>query len=523
MKTFLRPGFYQKLIIGLLLFTQLGLAIYLLVRLSTYSEQSQLAFYIILSSIFVLNVAISSYIISSKSPDSYRLAWLWVVNCIPLLGAITYIVFANKQTSKRKRKMVNRYIRPLEKEESEPKALEELKNKYPTYVPLSNYLFFTKGGGIFSDTSISYYPLGDFVLEPLLRELSLAKHYIFIEFFIIEKEGYFWKQIHKILVDKVKEGVDVRVIYDDVGSLSVAPFHFDKELQKEGIKCHKFNPLRPFLDIRQNNRDHRKLVIIDGHTAFTGGFNVADEYINKKERFGHWKDNGIMIKGKAVTSFTMMFLSNYVFYFDPKEQIDKKYYSSSTYISEIGGYPKGNGLIQPYCDLPFDSKAVGERVYLDIIQRAKKYVYMTTPYLIIDSEMENSLIAAASSGIEVILLMPHIPDKNAIFQLSRSYYGNLLKAGVKIYEYTPGFVHEKMFISDDVVATVGTINLDYRSLYLHLENGTFIVGSNSINDMKRDFLDSIKLSTQIDLSTFYRWHKKNKCYWGLLRIAAPFL
>lgn len=523
MKTFLRPGFYQKLIIGLLLLAQFGLAIFLIARLSTFSEQSQVALYVILISVFLLNVSLSSYAINSKSPDSYRLAWLWVINCLPLLGAIMYIVFANKQTSRRKRKLVNRYIRPLEKEESEKKALDELCLAHPDYISLSNYLFNTKGGGIFSDTSVSYYPLGDFVLEPLLRELSLAKHYIFIEFFIIEKDGYFWSQIHKILLEKAKEGVDVRVIYDDVGSLSVAPFYFDKELEKEGIKCHKFNPLRPFLDVRQNNRDHRKLVIIDGHTAFTGGFNIADEYINRKTRFGHWKDNGIMIKGKAVTSFTMMFLSNYVFNFSPKEKIDKSYYSSSTFIDEIGGYPKQNGLVQPYCDLPFDSNSVGERVYLSLIQRAKKYLYITTPYLIIDSEMENSLVTASKSGVEIKLLLPHIPDKNAIFQLSRSYYGNLLKAGVEIYEYTPGFVHEKMFISDDEVATVGTINLDYRSLFLHLENGTLILGSSSLEDMKRDYLDSIKLSQRIDLLTFERWHKKNKSYWGLLRIAAPFL
>lgn len=523
MKTFFKPGFWQKLIIGLLLLVQFGVAIFGIVYLSTYSQQHLTLFAIILILNFILNVGISSYIINSSSADAYRLAWIWVVNCLPLLGALMYIVFANKQTSKRKKALVNRYIRPLEKEESEKKAVELLSTHYPQYLPLSNFLFSSRGGGIFDHTSVSYFPLGDLALEPILYELKKARHYIFIEFFIIEKNGYFWNQIHKILLDKVNEGVDVRVIYDDVGSISVAPINFDKELQAEGIKCHKFNPFRPLIDVRQNNRDHRKMIIIDGHTAFTGGFNIADEYINRINRFGHWKDNGVLLKGKAVTSLTMMFLSNYIFNFSPKDNVDKKYYSSSTFISEIGGYPPTNGLVQPYCDLPFDSKAVGERVYLSLIQRARKTLYIATPYLIIDSEMENSLIVAAKSGVEIIILTPHIPDKKAVFNLTRSYYGKLLKNGVRIFEYTPGFVHEKMFICDNEAATVGTINLDYRSLFLHLENGTFIVGSSSIKDMRRDFLDTISLSTEIKLSTWEKWHLRNRSYWGLLRIVAPFL
>ncbi|HAS56811.1 MAG TPA: hypothetical protein DCR94_06245, partial [Firmicutes bacterium] len=348
MKTFFKPGFWPKLIIGLLLLTQFALAIFAFVYLSTYSQKHATLFGVILALTFFLNVVLSSYIINSSSPDAYRIVWIWVVNCLPLLGALMYIVFANKQTSKRKKALVNRYIKPLEKEESEKKAIELLSSFYPKYLPLSNFLFSTRGGGIFDHTSVSYFPLGDLILDPILYELKKARHYIFIEFFIIEKNGFFWDQIHKVLLEKVKEGVDIRIIYDDVGSISVAPINFDKQLISEGIKCHKFNPFRPLIDVRQNNRDHRKMIIIDGHTAFTGGFNIADEYINRINRFGHWKDNGILLKGKAVTSLTMMFLSNYVFNYSPKENIDKKYYSSSTYISEIGGYPPTNGLVQPY-------------------------------------------------------------------------------------------------------------------------------------------------------------------------------
>jgi cardiolipin synthase len=283
-----------------------------------------------------------------------------------------------------------------------------------------------------------------------------------------------------------------------------------------------------------NNRDHRKILVIDGHTCFSGGFNLADEYINKLERFGHWKDNAILIKGEAVANFTNMFLAtsvaaqafdeNKLLHVVKKVELAKaKGLAPKVYIDEAGGFPENDGYVQPYGDLPFDGEAVGERVYIDLINAAHDHLYMVTPYLIIDKEMENAMIHAAWRGVDIRLLTPHIPDKKALFNLTRSYYGNLIRAGVRVYEYTPGFVHEKTFICDGRMATVGTINLDYRSLYLHLECGTFMVGCSCIKDMEKDFLETLEKSEEITYAHWRHWRDRQYWYWAVLNILGPFL
>ena len=329
----------------------------------------------------------------------------------------------------------------------------------------------------------------------LVRELKQAKKYIFIEYFIIN-DGVMWQTILNILEKKAAEGVDVRLIYDGFGCLTTLPHKYYEELQKKGIKCQVFNPFRPILNIIQNNRDHRKLCIIDGWVGFTGGINLADEYINQKERFGHWKDTAVMLKGEAVWNMTVMFLHMWAVIGRSEESVDYEAYFPHRYHE---GEFESDGFVQPFCDTPLDEEVVGEDVYLNIINKAKKYVYICTPYLIIDNEMMTALCLAAKSGVDVRIMTPGIPDKKLVFILTQSYYRQLLEAGVKIYEYQPGFLHAKSFVSDDEIGVVGTINLDYRSLYLHFEDGVWIYRNRVIQDIKDDFIQTMEYCRQIEL------------------------
>ena len=520
---FFRRGFWPRALVALILFIQL-IAI-LTIIISVTDLMAGNGPYVILLGIgllFLLDILVSVYIVNNDTPEIYKLTWIFVVFALPVAGVLIYLFLANKQTSKKNRRFLQRFSRPLMIVDSSKETKDHLEKASPSAKAISDYITKASGGAAHERTSLRFYPLVDEAFPDIIAEMKKAKHYIFLEFFIVSP-GKMWNAMLEVLKEKAAAGLDVRFIYDDVGSLGTASAHYDRELEAMGIKTLCFNPLRPFLDIRMNNRDHRKILVIDGHTCFSGGFNLADEYINEEVRFGHWKDNAILIRGKAVTNFTMMFLANWVCNKDRNEDIDKQYYDATTYIDEIGGFPENEGFVQPYGDLPFDKNAIGETVYISLLHRANKYVYITTPYLIISREMENAICTAAMRGVDVRMIMPHIPDKNAIFHLSRSYYGRLMKAGVKVYEYTPGFVHEKVFICDDEMATCGTINLDYRSLYLHLECGTFMVKTPCIAKMKEDYLDTISLSHQIQPDEWGRWYNKNYFYWMTLRLMGPFL
>lgn len=526
---FFRRSYFPKVVIAIALLVQF-LAIFILaIWISTQIKGNSESFattarviFALLGIVFLVDILISVHIINGDSAEIYKITWIFFVFALPIVGIILYIVIANKATSKKSRRHVRKRYRPIQTVPTEATAFTQLQEKYPYFEGISSYLSRVSGGGIHQETTVKYFPLVDDAFEPILEELRKAKHYIFMEFFIIG-EGKFFGSILEILKEKASQGVDVRIIYDDVGSISSIPFRYTKTLESYGIKAHCYNPFRPFLDIRMNNRDHRKILVVDGHTCFSGGFNVADEYINAEERFGHWKDNAILLKGRAVSNFTMMFLALWKNQTKSNEEIDKAYYDASHFIDEIGGFPEGVGFVQPYTDLPFDKHAVGQRVYIDICNYAKRYLYIATPYLMIDKEMENAIIYASTHGVDVRVLTPHIPDKGTVFQITRSSYGALLKAGVRVYEYTPGFVHEKVFISDDVVSTCGTINLDYRSLYLHLECGTLMVGTPSVVDMKDDFLATLEKSEEITMEKWLHWEKRNLSYWALLRLFAPLL
>ncbi len=519
---FFRPGYWQKLILGLILLAQFLLVIGLLVYLyEVMAENGPWAVLIFIGVVFIVDIFLAVYIFATTSPDVYKLSWMFLVFVLPVGGALIYVFYANKQTNRFQRKKLRKYRKPIEKfpaDEGSREHLAELNSKAAT---IATYLEAKSGGGVHQKTSTQYFPIVDDAFPVILEELKKAKHFIFLEFFIVAK-GKMWDSMLEILKQKADEGVDVRFIYDDVGSLTTAPIDYDVTLTKMGIKTICYNRFRPFLDIRMNNRDHRKILVIDGHTCFSGGFNLADEYINAIERFGHWKDNAILIRGAAVGNFTYLFLAAWAANKE-NEVIDKKAYAPDRYIDEIGGYPESDGFVQPYGDLPFDNEAVGERVYLDLINSATQYIYIATPYLIIDREVENALRHAADRGVDVRLLLPHIPDKKAVFTMARSHYGRLLSRGVRVFEYTPGFVHEKTFICDGKMATVGTINLDYRSLYLHHECGTFLCGTKSIETMHKDYLETLEVSHEVNWEQWRRWEQRQYWYWAVLKIVGPFL
>ncbi len=353
------------------------------------------------------------------------------------------------------------------------------------------------------------------MLEAMLKELEKANNFIFLEYFIVE-EGYMWGRILEVLLRKVKEGVEVRFMYDGLCSLAILPYNYPKKIEKLGIRCKMFSPIKPALSTHQNNRDHRKILVIDGHTAFTGGMNLADEYINKKIRFGHWKDTGIMLKGDGVRSFTLMFLQMW--------NINEKEEDYSKYLDvELPIYKEASGYVMPYGDSPLDEEIVGELVYMDIINRAEEYVHIMTPYLILDYELITALTFAAKKGVEVIIIMPFIPDKRAAFILAKTYYKELIEAGVRIFQYIPGFIHAKVFTSDGDKAVVGTINLDFRSLHLHFECATYLYKVEEIKKIEEDMEETLKKCKEVTLADCKNEKLPIKIVGSILRLFAPLM
>lgn len=350
----------------------------------------------------------------------------------------------------------------------------------------------------------------------LLESLRSAKHYIFMEFFIVS-QGYMWETILEILKERVNDGVEVRFMYDDVGCVDLLPYKYYKELEKYGIMTVAFNRIKPLISTAWNNRDHRKVVVVDGHTAYTGGLNLADEYINRIERFGYWKDAGLKVTGDAVWNFTVMFLQVW----NAMCKTDEGFGMFLPHKHHQADF-KGKGYIQPYADNPLDRETVGENVYLNIINSAVHYVYMYTPYLIIDNEMITALCLAAKRGVDVRIVTPAIPDKKAVFLLTQSYYSQLVDAGIRIYQYTPGFIHAKCFLCDDKIGTVGTINMDFRSLYLHFENGVFMYKSEALPQLKEDMLRTFEES-QLITKEMCEGTLPKRLAQSMLRILAPLL
>ena len=406
----------------------------------------------------------------------------------------------------------------LEQLERDYKA-EELRPFGADAVNQARYLEHYARCPVYTNTYTHYFPLGDDVFPAMLEELRKAEKYIFLEYFIISP-GIFWDSMVEILKEKHAAGVDVRVIYDDVGSLNTLPMNYARKFEAEtGIPCCCFNRFKPVISIRMNNRDHRKFCIIDGHTAFTGGINLADEYINQKLRYGHWKDTAILLKGEAVWSMTVMFLTMWEYTRDVEE--DYRRFRPDKLPPEAA---QGAGYyVQPYADNPLDEEAVGEAVYLNLINKAERYVYAMTPYLIISDSVNTALCNAAKAGVDVRIITPHIPDKRYVFEVTRAHYPPLLEAGVRIYEYTPGFIHAKNFVVDDRFATVGTVNLDYRSLFLHFEDGVWLCEAPCIQDIRKDFEDTLAVCQRISLRQWRHLNPLLQLYRNILRVFAPLM
>lgn len=439
-----------------------------------------------------LSILITLFIIRLDESSSYKLTWVVIILAVPILGGLLYLCLGNKRPMKRMRNKMDKEHSQLGLVLKQDK--EVLDKMEPRLRETSRYLAKYSGCPVRMNSETEYFTCGEELYPVLLRELEKAERYIFAEFFIIAP-GVFWDSVLEILKRKAAEGVDVKLIYDDWGCMSNVPANFTKKLAEYGIKAMKFNPFIPVVSVIMNHRDHRKIVVIDGKTAFTGGFNLADEYINKKERFGYWKDSAVMIKGDGVLNFTGLFAEMWNSFND--EKIDCELCKAEDY-----GDVKPCGFIQPFGDSPLDNEQVSENVYLEIIDQAVDYVYIFTPYLVIDDQMKVALSLAAKRGVDVRIVTPGIPDKKTVFRVTRSYYQTLISAGVKIYEFTPGFIHAKSFVCDDRMAVVGSINMDFRSLYLHFECGVFMASEKggeipAIMKLKQDCLDIFEKSHEV--------------------------
>lgn len=503
-------------IIGILI--QLTYLIYLFWTFGTAFSYSYLIFEI-------ASILIAFTILYSDKHPKYKFSWMMLILVVPIFGVMLYLCFGSGNSGAKLRKKMNLFN---EEERllltQNPKSIEYMDsdsdNKETKRISKQAYYLYHYGGyPCYINTEVTYFPSGEAKFEALCNELENAKRFIFLEYFIVE-EGVMWNTILDILVRKVKDGVDVRMVYDDLGCLRTLPYKYNEYLEALGIKCKIFNKFHPFWVARMNNRDHRKILVIDGHTAFNGGVNLADEYINEIEKHGHWKDTAVMIKGEAVWSFTMMFLTMWNYLNNNKPHDCDRYMPRKEDIAPFQGE---HGIVIPFTDSPLDKESVSENTFLSIIANASDYVYITTPYLVITDEMNTALTLAAKSGVDVRIITPHIPDKWYVLAVTRSYYKSLTKFGVKIYEYTPGFIHAKNFVSDDKVGIVGTINLDYRSLYLHFECGTYMYKTDCLLDVKKDFLKTLEACEEVTYEDCLKVNPLRRLGRSILRLFAPLM
>ena len=465
----------------------------------------------------LVTAAMMVYLLNQDMNNSVRIPWLVVTALAPVLGVLLFCYtkedVGHRMLKKRLLELEGQTRSQLPQNKKTGKALDA---DCPGAASLAQYLR-GRGGGfpVYENTQVTYFPSGEAKFAALLPQLESATQYIFLEYFIID-EGLMWGRILEILARKAAQGVDVRVMYDGTCEFSTLPRDYPRRLEALGIRCKVFAPVTPFVSTHYNYRDHRKIAVIDGQVAFTGGVNLADEYINRVVRFGHWKDTAVMLRGEAVRSFTLMFLNMWA--------IDEHTMESSRFLA----YPTkpamdAPGFVLPYSDSPVDGNKVGEQVYIDILSRARRYVHIMTPYLIIDHNMETALQYAAERGVDVHLILPGIPDKKYAFALAHTHYASLMKAGVKISEYTPGFVHAKVFVADDREAVVGTINLDYRSLYHHFECAAYMLDVPCIADIEADFQHTLKQCRRMTPERLKNDKLSMKVAGALLKAIAPLM
>lgn len=498
-------------IVALTIVLQFGWLVLVMYRFSYQFTYANLA-------IRLMAVILVLEIVNKWTNPANKLSWTFIILLSPMVGLMLYTTFGRSELTKKTERRLDTIVKEVGAYFYQtPEIKEDLERKDKAVLGQSKYINDWGGYPIYRNTQTKYYRSGEEMFPDMLKELEKAEHFIFLEYFIIE-EGYMFDTMVEILARKAAEGVDVRVIYDDIGCINTLPPKYNKKLESMGIKCAVFNPFRPILSVVMNNRDHRKIFVVDGKVGFTGGINLADEYINEKSRFGYWKDTGVCLEGEAVWNLTAMFLTAWSYVNHSRE--DYKEYMPQIYQTES---PETDGYVQPYGDSPLDHETVGENIYLNMINDAENYVYIFTPYLIIDNEMLVSLCNAAKRGVDVRIVTPGIPDKKLIFLLTQSHYEPLLRAGVKIYQYTPGFIHAKSFLCDDKVGTVGSINLDYRSLYLHFECGVFMYRTKALEQLRKDCLDTFEQSEEMTLEFCRNQNVFIRILQGMMRLVAPLL
>lgn len=497
------------------IFGRMGLIMVLLIVKVLYLLSVFLWFEDYLPQVFsghtIIAVVMVIWLLNSKLDPTAKITWLVLIIPLPIFGSLLFLFTKSElgqRTMKRRLKKLNRDTKDALRQDAQTMAAFERHN--PGAAAMARYVASSGCYPVFKADEVEYFPLGEDKFARMLEELEKAEKYIFLEYFIVE-EGVMWGRILEILARKAAQGVEIRVMYDGTCEFALLPKNYPKRLKKLGIQCKVFSPATPFISTHYNYRDHRKIMVIDGHTAFTGGINLADEYINGYEKHGHWKDTAVMVTGAAARSFTLMFLQLW--------NLNEMNPCFKPYLDGPERQGSGFGYVMPYADDPMDGEKVGKRVYMDLLNRARRYVHIMTPYLILDSELENALIYAAKRGVEVTLLLPGIPDKRIPYAMAKTHYRTLLDAGVKIYEYTPGFVHAKVFVVDDDEAVVGTINLDYRSLYHHFECAAYLCHVECIGDIERDFESCVKKSRTVTRDTL----RKEKWYMMLIGYAMKLL
>ena len=513
MKKITRILVSQRFIVTLTAILQIGLVYGLFSTLTTRAP-------VIYTALVLLSVLAVVFLFDNDTMNpSYKIIWLLLMVVFPVTGGLFYVFFGNRRLPRKSAEAIHRVEEAANNAlVPQPEAFLGLSETFDNdYDAHAIYLQNATKSPVCGNTECTYFSEGEHFWEAFCDELKKAEKFIFLEFFIID-EGYVWDTVLEILRNKVAEGVNVKLLYDDLGCIFTLEENFPEQMRSLGIECYAFNPVRLSTNISSylmlNHRDHRKICIIDGNVGFNGGVNLADEYINKKVRFGHWKDTAYMIKGPAVFNLTATFSKCW--------QIASREVFDYETCRPTVSYPF-DGFVQPFDDTPLDDQPVSQFAYLNVINRAEKYVYITTPYLIIDSDTFTALSLAAKSGIDIRIVTPAIPDKWYAFWVTQSYYKGLLNAGVRIFEYTPGFMHAKMYLSDDDLAIVGSANMDYRSLFLHFESCATFYGGQFVKDVKKDFMGIFEVSKEITIEEVNKTPLPKRLIQLVFRLFAPMM
>ncbi len=495
-------------VITLMFFLQLAVLFFAFYRLDDFLPH-------VWGGSIILSFGAVLYIANCPMSPNAKITWLLLIMAVPVFGSLLFLYTKSDLGHRTLKKRINALsLENKNKIKQNPLTLRSLEKRSSGMAHLCRYVARSGCHPVFDGTEVTYFSSGEEKLDSLLDELERAESFIFLEYFIID-EGEMWGAVLDVLKRKVSQGVEVRVIYDGTCEFTTLPHDYPKRMKAFGIKCKTFAPITPFVSTHYNYRDHRKIVVIDGKTAFCGGINLADEYINKKQKYGHWKDSAIMLKGDGVQSFTLMFLQMWT--------IEERKNDNDRFLFPVPALEDAVGYVVPFADCPVDTDKTGERVYMDILNRATSYVHVMSPYLVIDNEMETAIKFAAERGVDVSIILPGIPDKKGAWALAKTHYRSLLDSGVKIYEYTPGFVHSKVFVADDTEAVVGTVNLDYRSLYHHFECAVYMAFTPCIEKIEKDFLYTLDKCRRVTYDSIKKEKLSIKLRGMLLKLIAPLI